>query len=264
MHVHVHVHLHVHGHVHELILTGHLGAVMQESVRTALSWIRSRAREIGIDAHAAPDPISERGQEMAACPPPDDGGLADADADADATVAMGHGVVACGLPRPSQPLLAGIDVHVHFPAGAIRKDGPSAGVTVLVALVSLFTGRVARSDTAMSGEISLRGNVLPVGGVREKVLAAHRAGVKRVLLPHQNRKDVNDLDDKVTAELAFVWCETVEQVLAEALVPTKLSGRASAREVGSPVALGSLGSMGPSSLLEALTLRPTGGLPSKL
>jgi len=110
-------------------------------------------------------------------------------------------------------LLDGLDVHVHFPAGAIRKDGPSAGVTTLVALVSLFTGRLTRSDTAMSGEISLRGHMLPVGGVREKVLAAHAAGVCRVLLPHPNLKDLEELPAKVREAMDFVWCETIEQAL---------------------------------------------------
>ena len=114
--------------------------------------------------------------------------------------------------------LKGVDLHVHFPAGAIRKDGPSAGATTLVALVSLLTGRPARSDTAMSGEISLRGMILPVGGVREKVLAAHRAGLRRVLLPRQNAKDLRELSPQVRDAMEFVWCRTIEQLLTEALV----------------------------------------------
>ena len=89
------------------------------------------------------------------------------------------------------------DVHVHFPAGAVGKDGPSAGSAIVVALVSLFTGRVVRSDTAMTGEVTLRGLILPVGGVVEKVLAAHRAGIRHVILPHRNHKDLTELSSTV-------------------------------------------------------------------
>jgi len=89
------------------------------------------------------------------------------------------------------------DVHLHFPAGAVGKDGPSAGSAIVVALVSLFSGRVVRSDTAMTGEVTLRGLILPVGGVVEKVLAAHRAGIRRVILPHQNHKDLTEISATV-------------------------------------------------------------------
>src|SRR5690606_37673948 len=88
------------------------------------------------------------------------------------------------------------DVHIHFPAGAIPKDGPSAGVTIVTALVSLLADIHARGDTAMTGEITLRGQVLPVGGIKEKVLAAHRAGIKRVILPERNRKDIVDVPEQ--------------------------------------------------------------------
>jgi ATP-dependent Lon protease len=109
------------------------------------------------------------------------------------------------------------DIHVHVPAGAIPKDGPSAGVAMYTALVSLLTGRTARSDTAMTGEISLRGLVLPVGGIKEKVLAAHRAGIRRVLLPARNRKDFEDIPESARNELEFVWLEQVDEAIAAAL-----------------------------------------------
>ena len=109
------------------------------------------------------------------------------------------------------------DVHVHVPAGAIPKDGPSAGVALYTALVSLFTGRTVASDVAMTGEISLRGLVLPVGGIKEKVIAAHRAGIRTVLLPARNRNDLEDVPESVRKELRFVFCERVEDVLREAL-----------------------------------------------
>jgi ATP-dependent Lon protease len=96
-----------------------------------------------------------------------------------------------------------IDLHVHFPAAATPKDGPSAGVTITVALVSLFTARRVRSDIAMTGEISLQGLVLPVGGIKEKCMAAHRNGIKHVILPEQNRKDIKDIPDDLKAEMKF-------------------------------------------------------------
>jgi ATP-dependent Lon protease len=108
------------------------------------------------------------------------------------------------------------DLHVHFPAGAIPKDGPSAGVTIYSALVSLFTGRPVKSDVAMTGEISLRGLVLPVGGIKEKVLAAYRAGIHTVLLPARNMKDLEDIPQSVRDNVRFVPLERVEQALSEA------------------------------------------------
>jgi ATP-dependent Lon protease len=112
------------------------------------------------------------------------------------------------------------DIHVHVPAGAIPKDGPSAGVAMFTALASLLTGRVVRPDTAMTGEISLRGLVLPVGGIKEKVLAAMHAGVKRVMLPARNRKDLEDIPPEARNALEFVWLESVDDALASALQPT--------------------------------------------
>jgi ATP-dependent Lon protease len=102
------------------------------------------------------------------------------------------------------------DIHVHVPAGAIPKDGPSAGVALYTALVSLLTGRIVRNDVAMTGEISLRGLVLPVGGIKEKCVAAHRAGIRTVLLPARNRKDLDDIPESVRREVAFIWLERVE------------------------------------------------------
>jgi ATP-dependent Lon protease len=109
------------------------------------------------------------------------------------------------------------DIHVHVPAGAIPKDGPSAGVAMFTALASLVTGKVVRADTAMTGEISLRGLVLPVGGIKEKVLAAMHAGVKRVMLPARNRKDFDDIPEEARNGLEFIWLEWVDDALAAAV-----------------------------------------------
>ena len=109
------------------------------------------------------------------------------------------------------------DIHLHVPAGAVPKDGPSAGVTIATALVSLLTGRRVRDDVGMTGEITLRGQVLPVGGVKEKVLAAHRAGLKTVILPRQNEKDLDDIPEEVRNSLKFVLAEQVDDVFAAAL-----------------------------------------------
>jgi ATP-dependent Lon protease len=151
----------------KLILTGQLGEVMKESAQAALSLVKARAIELGID------PI----------------------------------------------LFEKSDIHIHVPAGAIPKDGPSAGVAMFTALVSLLTSRVARSDTAMTGEISLRGLVLPIGGVKEKVLAAARAGITTVLLPARNRKDMEDVPEAARRQVRFVWLERVDDAIAAALVP---------------------------------------------
>jgi ATP-dependent Lon protease len=109
------------------------------------------------------------------------------------------------------------DIHIHFPAGAIPKDGPSAGVTILTALVSLLTGIRVRSDVAMTGEATLRGLVLPVGGIKEKVLAAHRAGIKRVIMPARNEKDLVDVPEQARKELEFVFATHMDDVLGAAL-----------------------------------------------
>ncbi|HLX45900.1 MAG TPA: endopeptidase La [Bryobacteraceae bacterium] len=149
----------------ELTITGQLGEVMQESAKTARSYVWSHARPLGID--------------------------------------------------PAKFLNSGL--HIHVPAGAIPKDGPSAGVTMTTALASVYSGQPARSDTAMTGEVTLTGLVLPIGGVKEKVLAARRAGIKRVILPRGNQKDLRDLPEEVRKEMEFIFAERVEDVLAEML-----------------------------------------------
>jgi ATP-dependent Lon protease len=147
-------------------VTGHLGDVMRESVQTAYSFVRSRARDLKI-----PDEV-----------------------------------------------FAARDVHIHFPAGAIPKDGPSAGVAVATCLASLLSGRPVRHDVAMSGELTLRGRVLSVGGVKEKALAAHRARIKTVVLPFGNKKDLVDLPEDVRSQLNIVLAKSVDDVWAEALL----------------------------------------------
>jgi ATP-dependent Lon protease len=117
----------------------------------------------------------------------------------------------------SRGVLDGSDIHIHVPAGATPKDGPSAGVAMFTALASLVTGRNVRSDTAMTGEISLRGLVLPVGGIKEKVVAAAAAGLTRVMLPARNRRDYDDMPAGAREKLEFVWLERVDDAIAAAL-----------------------------------------------
>ena len=148
-----------------LILTGQLGEVMRESVQAALTLVKSRAVQLGIDPA-----IFEKS-----------------------------------------------DIHVHVPAGATPKDGPSAGVAMFTALTSLLTDRTVRSDTAMTGEISLRGLVLPVGGIKEKVVAAAAAGLTRVMLPARNRRDFDEIPLGARDRLEFIWLERVEDAIAAAL-----------------------------------------------
>jgi ATP-dependent Lon protease len=149
----------------ELTITGQLGEVMQESAKTARSYLWSHAAEFGLD--------------------------------------------------PSVFLKSGL--HIHVPAGAIPKDGPSAGVTMTTALASLYTGVPARNDTAMTGEVTLTGLVLPIGGLKEKVLAARRAGLKRVIVPRGNQKDLRDLPEDVRKEMTFIFADRVRDVLADML-----------------------------------------------
>ncbi|XP_046538315.1 lon protease homolog 2, peroxisomal isoform X1 [Equus quagga] len=110
-------------------------------------------------------------------------------------------------------LLDNTDIHLHFPAGAVTKDGPSAGVTIVTCLASLFSGRLVRSDVAMTGEITLRGLVLPVGGIKDKVLAAHRAGLKRIIIPQRNEKDLEEIPGNVRQDLSFVTASCLDEVL---------------------------------------------------
>jgi len=150
-----------------LIITGQLGEVMEESVRIAFSWVQSNAEALDID----PDVFEQN------------------------------------------------SFHIHVPAGAIPKDGPSAGVTMVTAMVSLLTNRPVRADVGMTGEITLRGQVLPIGGVKLKILAAHRAGLKTIILPERNAADLDDLPDDIRQDLQFVPVENIEQVLETALRP---------------------------------------------
>jgi ATP-dependent Lon protease len=149
----------------ELQLTGKLGDVMRESGQAALSYARSRARELGLDKWFYRD----------------------------------------------------IDIHIHVPEGAISKDGPSAGITMAVALVSALTGIPTRSDIGMTGEITLRGTVLPIGGLNEKTVAARRAGLRTVILPRGNEKDLPEVPEEVRRDLRFEWVDTMDQVLEHAL-----------------------------------------------
>ncbi len=149
----------------KVILTGHLGDVMQESARAARSHIWSAARKLGID----PDTISNNG------------------------------------------------VHVHVPAGAVPKDGPSAGVTMATALTSAYTGLPVRNDIAMTGEITLSGLVLPVGGIKEKILAAHRAGIRTIIMPRENEHDLKKLPDQARDEMQFILVDQVDEVLENAI-----------------------------------------------
>ncbi len=148
-----------------LVLTGQLGDVMKESAQAALSFIRSRARWLGLEEN----------------------------------------------------FLEKTDLHMHIPAGAIPKDGPSAGVTMFVSMVSLLTNKPVRNDVAMTGEITLRGLVLPVGGIKEKFLAAHRAGIKRVIMPERNRKDVIDIPDQPKKEMEILFVKRMDEILPLAL-----------------------------------------------
>jgi ATP-dependent Lon protease len=149
------------------LITGSLGNVMQESARAALSYTRSRAKQLGID----PDFFEK------------------------------------------------YDIHLHIPAGAQPKDGPSAGVTMTTALVSLLTNRPVKSDVGMTGEVTLRGQVMAIGGLKEKILAAHRAGLKKVILPKLNEPDLEDLPEEVRSTMEFVLVERIEEVLDDALEP---------------------------------------------
>jgi ATP-dependent Lon protease len=146
-----------------LTITGQAGDVMQESARAALSYARSRARQL----HIAPDRT---------------------------------------------------DIHIHMPEGATPKDGPSAGITMATALISALTDQPVRNDVAMTGEITLRGRVLPIGGLKDKALAAHRAGIQTVIAPKENERDLVKIPEKIQKEVTFVWVENMDQVISEALV----------------------------------------------
>ncbi|MGE5225212.1 MAG: S16 family serine protease, partial [Omnitrophica WOR_2 bacterium] len=124
------------------------------------------------------------------------------------------------------------DIHLHIPGGAQPKDGPSAGVTMATALVSLVSGRLVKPDIGMTGEITLRGQVLPVGGIKEKVLAAHRSGLKTIIMPKRNEADLEDLPEEVRNSIKFVFVDTVDEVLVAALEPA--SKKTKRRKVKAP------------------------------
>jgi ATP-dependent Lon protease len=132
--------------------------------------------------------------------------------------------------RVAADRLGSIEVHIHVPAGAIPKDGPSAGVAMSTALISAMTNRPIRKDLAMTGEATLRGRVLPIGGVKEKVLGAHRAGIKHVILPKENEADLDDLPEEVRSQLTFTCVETLDEVFQIALEPSPLAAGPAAVE----------------------------------
>ena len=146
-------------------LTGQLGDVMQESAKTAITYIRSIAGDYNIE----------------------------------------------------KDFYKKYDLHVHVPEGAVPKDGPSAGVTIFTSVMSALTGRPVKKDVAMTGEITLRGKVLPVGGIKEKVLAAHRAGIRTILLPADNKADIDDIPQSVRKQLKFILLEKAVETLQYAL-----------------------------------------------
>jgi ATP-dependent Lon protease len=137
-----------------------------------------------------------------------------------ARAALTFAATHAGTLRIPEDRLGSIEVHVHVPAGAIPKDGPSAGVAMATAIVSAMSGRPVRRDVAMTGEITLRGRVLPIGGVKEKVLGAHRAGIAHIILPKPNEADMEDIPEEVRHALQFHCVETLDEVFALALLPS--------------------------------------------
>jgi ATP-dependent Lon protease len=130
-----------------------------------------------------------------------------------------------------EDVFSNIDIHVHFPAGAIPKDGPSAGITMASAMISTLTGIPLRKDVAMTGEITLTGKVLPIGGLKEKALAAMRHGIKTIVIPYKNRKDVDDIPEEYRQALTFIPVKTIEEVLAVVLTD-KVTGMRTSKPSG--------------------------------
>eukprot|EP00928_Gymnodinium_smaydae_P005209 TRINITY_DN11789_c0_g1_i1.p1 TRINITY_DN11789_c0_g1~~TRINITY_DN11789_c0_g1_i1.p1 ORF type:complete len:1036 (-),score=279.04 TRINITY_DN11789_c0_g1_i1:100-3132(-) len=219
-----------------LTITGQLGEVMRESVTTAMSLLRSKLYNAALLAGGSVGTSSGSSSRAAASaeaatPRAASKSPARSGANAGSGVAVGGGIAevpgfqdvlnrllekADGIKDP----FASDDIHVHFPAGGIPKDGPSAGVTIVLALASLLLGRPVRSDTAVTGEITLRGHVLPVGGIRDKVLAAHRAGLKHVLLPLANqRQAVDNLPPSALGDIELHYVRHIDEALAWAFPP---------------------------------------------
>ena len=139
-------------------------------------------------------------------------------------------------PELPRDFFATHDIHLHVPSGATPTDGPSAGLTMATALMSLVTGRPVHSETAMTGEITLTGQVLPIGGLKEKALAAQRVGIKRVIAPSRNESDLEDIPEPLRRGLEFLWVEAVGEVFAAALVPPRNGRRHSKGPVGGMLA----------------------------
>lgn len=150
-------------------VTGSIGNVMNELARAALSFVRSRAKKLGLD----------------------------------------------------EEFFNKSDIHLHIPSGAQPKDGPSAGVTMATAIVSLVSGRKVKPKLGMTGEITLRGQVLRIGGVKEKVIAGHRTGLRTIILPRRNEHDLEDVPDEIKKKMEFIYVDTIDEVIDAALVPDK-------------------------------------------
>ncbi len=189
-----------------LTVTGRLGEVMQESAKAAMSYARSRCKELNINLE-----VVEKS-----------------------------------------------DLHIHLPEGAVPKDGPSAGITMAIALISALSGRRVRSDTAMTGEITLRGRVLAIGGLKEKSMAAHRAGIKRIIAPAENKRDLKEIPKNVVKELEWIWVENMDEVVRAIFVvedvPAALAEPAENVQVAMPQAIATIESFKDEDVAENLPL----------
>lgn len=187
-----------------LIITGNVRDVMRESCQAALSWLKSNAGTLFASTFQNSTNSSREN---------DDDSTNDTKSDRKLVISN----------VMDRVIFFKKDLHIHFPAGAVPKDGPSAGCAITAALTSLWLDRNVRSDTSMTGEISLRGSVLPVGGIKSKVLAAHREGIRRVVLPKRNMKDARDIPEDVKKDLTLIFVDTIEELL-DAVLDGGLSG----------------------------------------